>query len=124
MVLKQFQKSFDAADLLPPSILFEDGEDSSQGISTIGATSSIGGESSILDDHEDSACVIENDIQILDWNNGLLDIFEGKVYFLSDIAPHFFYVIHLINIKHARIWTQLFPNFVSERNFGFLLKEG
>lgn len=76
MALEEMQKSFDSSNLLEPSILFEDSEDSSQHVSAVRSTSSVARQSSILDNHQHCSSMIKHHIEIFDRDDGFFDMLK------------------------------------------------
>jgi hypothetical protein len=66
--------------------------------------------------------VIKNNIEIFDWDDGLLDLFNCNTNFSRNILPNFIDIIDFIDVQHARVWAKLFPNLVIERDLSLLLK--
>lgn len=58
MLLEKLDEPFKMTNLLPPTLLFENGKDSPEGVSTVRASASIAGKSSVLYDDENSPSVI------------------------------------------------------------------
>ena len=122
VALEQVKKSFDASDLLEPSVLLEDGEDSPEHISAVGASSSVAGQSSVLDDHQHCPGVVEHHVKILDWDDGLLDMLERKVDLLRDFLPGLLDILCLIDIEHAGVRSHLLPDLVVQRHLRLFLQ--
>lgn len=115
LVHLEYLKEIVNSNKFPPIVLVEDGEASSQDVSNVSTSSNIGWKRSIRDGQQDRSCVIKDDIEISDILNGILDflhIFSHKV---SDSLPAVVNIVDLIDVKNARVWSELLPDFVVNR---------
>jgi len=62
MGFEQLKKTIKLTNLIPPSIVLQESENSSENVSAIGSTSSIAGKTTISDDHKNSSRVIQYNI--------------------------------------------------------------
>ena len=110
MRVEDLDQTLDSADLIPPIMLLQNGEHSSQNVSDVAAPSNIAGERSVFDNHHDSASVIENDDSVLDWFDLSFDISDAHSNKLRNLLPCFFNIFALVDIKLTAVWRELLPD--------------
>lgn len=66
--------------------------------------------------------MIQHHIEILDRDDGLLDMLEGKVDLLRNILPGLLDILRLIDVQHARVRPHLLPDLVIQRHLRLFLQ--
>jgi hypothetical protein len=100
VVVEDLQETLHSEDFHPTRSL-KDTETTSKDISDISTTTYIGWKSTIGDGDQDGSCVIQYDVQVLDWLNCVFHSSYVNSNFIGDILPSFVDVIDLINIEGA-----------------------
>ena len=110
VALAELEEALDAAELIPPAVLVEDGEGATEDVTDVGATTGVSGEGTVLDGHHGRTRVVENDIGIADGLNSSADLGDGHADLVGDPLPGLGEIIDFVDVEEAGEGTELGPD--------------